>query len=328
MAGPLGADAMPVLSSVIDAIGNTPLIRLDRLVKARGAEGTILAKLDYLNPGSSKKDRAAKGLIEDAERKGLLKPGQTVVELTSGNMGTGLAIVCAIKGYPFVAVLSKGNSPERAQQMRGLGAEVVLVDQLPGSPPGEVSGADLQEVEKEAQRLTAARGAFRADQFHRDGAWLAHYHGTGPEIWAQSGGAINAFADFAGTGGTYAGVTRALKEHKPDIRCYVVEPEGAAALAGQKVTRPNHPIQGGGYAIATLDFLRDVPVDGHLTVSGDDARDTTRDLARLEGVFAGFSSGANVAAALQLLAGEMRGKTVAVMICDSGLKYLSTDLWN
>jgi len=319
---------MPVLSSVIDAIGNTPLIRLDRLVKARGAEGTILAKLDYLNPGSSKKDRAAKGLIEDAERKGLLKPGQTVVELTSGNMGTGLAIVCAIKGYPFVAVLSKGNSPERAQQMRGLGAEVVLVDQLPGSPPGEVSGADLQEVEKEAQRLTAARGAFRADQFHRDGAWLAHYHGTGPEIWAQSGGAINAFADFAGTGGTYAGVTRALKEHKPDIRCYVVEPEGAAALAGQKVTRPNHPIQGGGYAIATLDFLRDVPVDGHLTVSGDDARDTTRDLARLEGVFAGFSSGANVAAALQLLAGEMRGKTVAVMICDSGLKYLSTDLWN
>jgi cysteine synthase A len=328
MAGAFGARAMPVLDSVVDAIGNTPLIRLDRLVKARGLTGTILAKLDYLNPGFSKKDRAAKGLIEDAERKGLLKPGQTVVELTSGNMGTGLAIVCAIKGYPFVAVLSKGNSPERAQQMRGLGAEVVLVDQLPGSPPGEVSGADLQEVEKEAQRLTAARGAFRADQFHREGAWLAHYHGTGPEIWTQSDGAIDAFADFAGTGGTYAGVTRALKERKPAIRCYVVEPEGAAAIAGQKVTRPNHPIQGGGYAIGDLDFLRGVPVDGHLAVTGNDARDTTRDLARLEGVFAGISSGANVAAALQLLAGEMRGKTVAVMICDSGLKYLSTDLWN
>jgi cysteine synthase A len=191
-----------------------------------------------------------------------------------------------------------------------------------------VSGADLQEVEKEAQRLTAARGAFRADQFHRDGAWLAHYHGTGPEIWTQSDGAIDAFADFAGTGGTYAGVTRALKERKPDIRCYVVEPEGAAAIAGQKVTRPNHPIQGGGYAIGDLDFLRGVPVDGHLAVTGNDARDTTRDLARLEGVFAGISSGANVAAALQLLAGEMRGKTIAVMICDSGLKYLSTDLWN
>ena len=136
---------MPALSSVVDAIGNTPLIRLDRLVRARGLTGAILAKLDYLNPGFSKKDRAAKGLIEDAERKGLLRPGQTVVELTSGNMGTGLAIVCAIKGYPFVAVMSKGNSPERARQMRALGAEVVLVDQLPDSPPGEVSGADLRE---------------------------------------------------------------------------------------------------------------------------------------------------------------------------------------
>jgi cysteine synthase A len=242
-------------------------------------------------------------------------------------MGTGLAIVCAIKGYPFVAVMSKGNSPERARQMAALGAQVVLVDQLPGSVPGEVSGADLEEVEKEAQRLTQERRAFRADQFHRQGAWLAHYHGTAAEIWTQSNGAIDAFADFAGTGGTYAGVTRALKERKPGIRCYVVEPEGAAAIAGQKVTRPNHPIQGGGYAIANLDFLQGVPIDGTLTVSGDEARATTRDLARLEGVFAGFSSGANVAAALRLLAGEMKGKTVAVMICDSGLKYLSTDLW-
>ena len=315
------------LPSVIAAIGNTPLIRLDRLVAARGLEGTILAKLDHLNPGFSKKDRAAKGLIEEAERRGQLAPGQTVVELTSGNMGAGLAIVCAIKGYPFVAVMSKGNSPERARMMQALGAEVVLVDQLPGSVPGEVSGGDLEEVEKEAQRLTKERGAFRADQFHREGAWLSHYHGTGPEIWSQSGGVIDGFADFAGTGGTYAGVTRALKERNPAIRCYVIEPEGAAAIAGQKVTRPNHPIQGGGYAIAEPDFLKDVQVDGMLTVSGDEARATARDLARLEGVFAGFSSGANVAAALKLLAGEMPGKTIAVIICDSGLKYLSTDLW-
>jgi cysteine synthase A len=328
MADPFGVHAMtPVLPSVMDAIGGTPLIRLDRLVRARGLDGTILAKLDYLNPGFSKKDRAAKGLIDEAERKGQLQPGQTVVELTSGNMGTGLAIVCAIKGHPFVAVMSKGNSPERARQMAALGAEVVLVDQLPGSVPGQVSGVDLEEVEKEAQRLTSERGAFRADQFHRNGAWLAHYHGTGPEIWTQSGGAIDAFADFAGTGGTYAGVTRALKERQPDIHCYVVEPEGAASIAGQQVTRPGHPIQGGGYAIAELEFLRGVPVDGYLTVSGEEARETARELARLEGVFAGFSSGANVAAALTLLAGEMQGKTVAVMICDSGLKYLSTDLW-
>ena len=317
---------MPALSSVIEAIGNTPLVRLDRLVRARGLSGTILAKLDYLNPGFSKKDRAARGLIEEAERNGSLTPGQTVVELTSGNMGTGLAIVCAIKGYPFVAVMSKGNSPERARQMAALGAEVVLVDQLPNSIPGEVSGADLALVEDAARRITAERGAFRADQFHRAGAWAAHYHTTGPELWEQSGGRVDAFADFAGTGGTYAGVTRFLKERNPAIRCYLVEPQGAAILAGKPVTAPNHPIQGGGYAMA-LDFLKDVPVDGYLTVTGDAARDTARDLARMEGIFGGFSSGANVAAALQLLAGEMAGKTVAVLICDSGLKYLSTALW-
>src|SRR3954463_1110836 len=165
--------------SVIEAIGDTPLVRLDRLVRARGLEGVILAKLDYLNPGFSKKDRAARGLIEQAERDGLLKAGQTVVELTSGNMGAGLAIICAIKGYPFVAVMSKGNSPERARMMAALGAEVVLVDQLPNSIPGQVSGADLALVEEMAQRVVVEREAFRADQFHRDGAWLAHYHTTG-----------------------------------------------------------------------------------------------------------------------------------------------------
>jgi len=316
------------LSSVIEAIGNTPLVRLDRLTRKRGLDGAILAKLDYLNPGFSKKDRAAKGLIEQAERDGLLSPGQTVVELTSGNMGAGLAIVCAIKGYPFVAVMSKGNSPERARMMFALGAEVVLVDQLAGSVPGEVTGGDLALVEEAARRVTAERDAFRADQFHRDGAWAAHYQTTGPEIWEQSGGAVDAFADFAGTGGTYAGVTRALKARNPAVRCYLVEPHDAAALAGGKVSRPNHPIQGGGYAMAELDFLRGVPVDGYLQVRGDEARDTARALAAEEGIFAGFSSGANVAAALQLLASEMQGKSVAVVICDSGLKYLTTGLWD
>lgn len=319
---------MHPLSSVVDAIGNTPLVRLDRLVRARGLDGAILAKLDYLNPGFSKKDRAARGLIEQAERDGLLRPGQTVVELTSGNMGAGLAIVCGVRGYPFVAVMSKGNSPERARQMTALGAEVVLVDQAPDSIPGQVSGGDLALVEQAAERIAAERCAFRADQFHRAGAWAAHYRTTGPEIWDQSGGALDAFADFAGTGGTYAGVTLALKERNPAIRCYLVEPAGAAVLAGEAVTRASHPIQGGGYAMAPLDFLRDVPVDGYLSVQGEVARDTARELARREGILAGFSSGANVAAALELLAGEMAGKTIAVVICDSGLKYLSTDLWD
>lgn len=315
------------LPSIIGAIGNTPLVRLDRIVAAHGLSGTILAKLDHLNPGFSKKDRAALGIIETAEAAGDLSPGQTVVELTSGNMGTGLAIVCGIKGYPFVAVMSRGNSPERARMMTALGAEVVLIDQQPGSVPGQVSGADLALVEDAAQRITIERHAFRADQFRRDGNWRAHYVTTGPEIWAQSGG-VDGFVDFAGSGGTYAGVARYLKDQTPNVRCFVVEPDGAAALSGTPVSDPAHPIQGGGYAMADLDFMAGTPVDGYLTVGADHARSATRALARYEGIFAGFSSGANLAACLELLAGEMAGKTLAMIICDSGLKYLSTDLWD
>lgn len=314
-------------SSIVDVIGRTPAVWLDRMVAARALEGRILAKLDYLNPGFSKKDRAALGIIEAAEVSGQLRPGQVVVELTSGNMGTGLAIVCAARGYPFVAVMSRGNSPERARMMTALGAEVVLVDQCDGSVPGEVSGADLARVEVEARRLTQARQAFRADQFHHPGNAGAHFRTTGPELWADSDGTLTAFADFAGSGGTYAGTVRALKACNPDLRGYVVEPQGAAVLAGQAVDRPGHPIQGGGYAMVDLAQLAGVPVDGLLAVSGTEARDTARALAREQGIFAGFSSGANVAAALRLLEGPERGGRIAVIICDSGLKYLSTDLW-
>src|SRR5687767_6196250 len=169
-----------VLGSAIEAIGNTPLVELGRLT--RGVNGRILAKLDYLNPGFSKKDRIARQLIEDAEADGRLKPGQTVVELTSGNTGTGLSIVCAIKGYPFVAVMSKGNSMERARMMKALGAEVVLIDQLPESRLGQVSGGDLALVEEAAQRITKERNAFRADQFHLESSARAHYLHTVPEI--------------------------------------------------------------------------------------------------------------------------------------------------
>jgi len=314
-----------VLPSVVEAMAATPLVALDRLTA--GVDGRILAKLDYLLPGFSKKDRAARRIIENAERSGELAPGQCVVELTSGNMGTGLAIVCAVKGYPFVAVMSKGNSPERARMMRALGAEVVLVDQAPGSRPGEVSGADLELVEAAAQNLTAERGAFRADQFLRPGNPEAHRDGTGPEIWLQSGGRIDAFCDFAGSAGTLAGCAQFFRSVDPAVRCYAVEPEGAEALAGGDMTRPDHPIQGGGYLKPDLGHLSGVQLDGCLKVSGRQARDMTRRLACEEGIFAGYSSGANVAAALQLLAGPLKGATVAVVICDSGLKYLSTGLW-
>ena len=171
-----------VLDSVLGAIGGTPLVRLDRLWSG---PGEILAKLDYLNPGGSKKDRIALQMIEEAEESGELVPGQTVVELTSGNTGTGLAIVCAVKGYPFVAVMSKGNSAERAQMMKAFGAEVILVDQRPGAKSGHVTGEDLALVEETAQRIAVERDAFRADQFRLAGNANAHEHGTGPELWGS-----------------------------------------------------------------------------------------------------------------------------------------------
>lgn len=300
----------PLLASVVEAIGETPLVELSRISKGR--DGRLLAKLEYLNPGFSKKDRIARQIIEDAETDGSLRPGQPVVELTSGNTGTGLAIVCAIHGHPFVAVMSEGNSSERARMMRALGAEVVLVGQAEGGIPGKVSGADLALVEEASQRITRERGAFRADQFHHLGNFRAHYLHTGPEILRQSDGAIDAFCDFAGTGGTFAGCAAAFKEHNPRIQCFLVEPSG-----------PSHRIQGGGYSMAELPLLRPDDIDGRLIVSDEEAIEAARRLAREEGIFAGFSSGANVAAALRLLPGH----TVVTVINDSGLKYLSTDLW-
>jgi cysteine synthase A len=316
-----------LLPSAVEAIGQTPLVELSRLVSRAGLRGHILAKLELLNPGFSKKDRIARQMIEDAEEAGQLRRGQAVVELTSGNTGTGLAIVCAVKGYHFVAVMSKGNSVERARMMAALGAEVVLVDQAPGSLPGEVSGADLALVEQTTDRIVAERAAFRADQFQLTGNFRAHYLHTGPEILAQAGCGIDGFCDFAGTGGSFAGCSAVFKERNPATRCYLVEPEGAAILAGKPVTNPNHPIQGGGYAIPALRFINRAHVDGYIEVSGELATETARELARTEGIFAGFSAGANVAAAKRLLGGELSGKTIVVLLNDSGLKYLSTDLW-
>jgi cysteine synthase A len=279
--------------------------------------------LEYLNPGLSKKDRIARQIIEDSEANGALHPGQTVVELTSGNTGTGLAIVCAVKGYPFVAVMSKGNSEERARMMRALGAEVILIDQLPDSQPGYVSGGDLELVELATSRIVLERGGFRTDQFHNPSNFRAHYLHTAPEILRQAGGPISAFCDFVGSGGTFAGCAARLKERDSSIQCFIVEPAGCAVLAGNPASNPRHRIQGGGYSADYLEMIRRDDVDGYIQVTDDEAITTARRLAREEGIFAGFSSGANVAAALKLVP----GRTVVTLINDSGLKYLSTELW-
>ena len=313
------------LDSVLGAIGNTPLVELSRIT--RNIDGRILAKLEYLNPGLSKKDRIALQMIEEAEVEGELKPGQTVVELTSGNTGTGLSIVCAVKGYPFVAVMSKGNSTERTRMMRAFGAEVVLIDQLPGSKSGQVSGGDLALVEQAAQRIAKERNAFRADQFKLPSSSRAHYLHTAPEILSQANGRVDIYCEYVGTGSTFGGCAAGFKKHDPSILCYVIEPASAAVLAGKSVTNPNHRIQGGGYSMTELPLLNRGDVDGYLQVTDEEAIYVTRRLAKEEGIFAGFSSGANVAAAIRLLKTGHEGKTIAVLLPDFGLKYLSTDLW-
>jgi cysteine synthase A len=312
---------MDLSPSVLNAIGSTPLVELSRFT--RGLNGRLFVKLEYLNPGGSKKDRMARQIIEDAEADGSLKPHQPVVEMTSGNAGTGLAIVCAVKGYPFIAVMSRGNSRERVRMMRALGAEVALVDQLPGSTHGQVSGGDLELVNQETMRIEKERGAFRADQFHHHGNFRAHYLHTAREILEQTGGKIDAFCDFVGSGGTFAGCAAAFKGYNSKIQCFVVEPFGSAVLAGGEAVQPSHRIQGGGYSMPQLPLIKPEHIDGYLRVTDEEAMDAARSMARLEGIFGGFSSGANVAAAKQILAGH----TVVTTINDSGMKYLSTELW-
>lgn len=302
--------AKGILPDITSAIANTPLVDLSRICRQYGVKGRILGKCEYLSPGLSKKDRIAKQIIQDAIESGDLKPGQPVVELTSGNTGTGLAVVCSVLGFPFCAVMSKGNSVERARMMSALGAKVVLVDQAPGSTPGQVSGEDLNLVEEKARELVVEMSAFRADQFVRDGNMKAHYIGTGPELWDDSQGEVTAFCDFVGTGGTFGGVAAFLRPK--GVRCYVVEPMNAAILAGKPVKDPNHRIQGGGYIRSAKDLPmlsshEDTTVDGYVQVSDEEAIQATRDLAKYEGIFCGFSGGANFAAAVKLLKTTEKG---------------------
>jgi cysteine synthase A len=303
------------------------MMELHRILRAHGLKGRLLAKLDHLNPGYSKKDRIARQMMLDARESGLIKPGQTVVERTSGNTGTGLALVCKALGHPFIAVISKGNTVERSRMMRALGARVELVDQAPGSIPHQVSGDDLALLDRRVQELVEEHHAFRTDQFHSQANLLAHERHTGPEIWEQTGGKVDVFLDYAGTGGTFTGVSRYLKSKNPAVRCYLVEPATAAVLGGHTPTNLSHKIQGGGYAIADLPLLDRSLVTDYLGVTDEQAIAGARLLASEEGIFAGFSSGAHLAAALDLLGHRERGAAIAFLICDSGLKYLSTDLF-
>jgi cysteine synthase len=318
--------ATDVATSVLQAIGRTPLVALDRLTE--GLPGRVLAKLEFYSPGGSVKDRVALAVIEAAEKSGELRPGGTVIELTSGNMGTGLAVVCAVKGYRMIAVMSAGNSVERRRMLEALGAEVELVPQAGSARPGQVSKEDLDLVEERTIALVRQLGAFRPDQFHNPHAIRAHEETTGRELWEQSGGALDAFVAHVGTAGTFVGVARALKARRSDVRCFAAEPASAPFIGGgaAAVTSTSHKLQGTGYALVPPLWQPEL-VDGFLTVTDDDAIRVARALATREGIFGGFSAGANVAAALQLARELPAGSVIATLIPDTGLKYLSTDLF-
>jgi len=313
-----------LFANISETVGWTPLVALDRLT--RGLPGRIALKLEYFSAGASVKDRAALAILNAAERDGKLKPGQRVVELTSGNMGAGLAWACALKGYRFAAVMSVGNTPERRQMIKAFGGEVVLVPQARGGKPGQVSKEDMALVETKTLELVKRWKAFRPDQFNNPASVAAHEFGTGVEIWEQTRGALTHFCALVGSSGTLIGSSKALKARNPRIQTYAVEPQGAEILGGKTVVKTRHNLQGGGYALVPSIYDFSV-VDGSLAVSDADAEKTARALAAKEGIMGGFSTGANVAAALRLAKSAPKGSLIVTIACDSGLKYLSTGLY-
>lgn len=302
----------------IGGIGATPLLRIPL---PSGTPGTLLAKAEFLQPGGSIKDRAALGCVEHGLETGALVPGQPVVEMTSGNMGAGLAIVCGVLGHPFTAYMSAGNSPRRADMMRALGAEVELVDQVDGVP-GHVTGTDIAAAEERARADAAQHGAWYVDQFNNPGSVRAHETGTALEIWKQTDGTLDAFVACVGSGGTLIGCARAMKHRRAGIRIMAVEPATARILGAGSVDDPRHTLQGSGYGIVPPQWDASL-VDGFLAVD-DEAAAATRDwLGRRCGLHVGFTAAANIAAATEWLNEQQKDLTVVTVLCDTGLKYMT-----
>lgn len=307
-----------ITPNALGLIGDTPLLALGRINRG---PGTILAKAEFVQPGGSVKDRPALRIIEDARKSGRLAPAQPVVEMTSGNMGAGLAVVCNVLDHPFIVTMSEGNSPARARMLEALGAEVVLVPQVEGTP-GCVSGADIRAATERAIEIARERQAFYVDQFNNPSCVSAHELGTGPEIWAAAGDELDAFVAAVGTGGTFVGVSRFLKTKDSAIHCAAVEPQGAEVLAGKEVEKPCHLLQGTGYGFVPPQW-DDGLVDSLLAVSDEEAARFRLSLAEEEGLHVGFSSAANVCAAVKLIESGCLGEapTVVTVLCDTGLKY-------
>ncbi len=308
---------MDIKDGFVGTIGNTPLIRLNSFSEETGCE--ILGKAEFLNPGGSVKDRAALYIIKEAEEKGLLKPGGTVVEGTAGNTGIGLAHICNAKGYKCLIIIPETQSQEKIDTLRTLGAEVRTVPAVPYKNPNnyvKVSGRIAQEMDN----------AIWANQFDNLANRRAHYETTGPEIWAQTDGTINAWVASTGTGGTYAGAALFFKEKNPDIQCVVADPMGSGLYSwfksGEIKIEGNSITEGIGNSRVTAN-MEGAPVDDAIQIDDPECIRVIYQLLRKDGLFMGGSVGINVGAALALAKQMGPGHTIVTVLCDGGARYQS-----
>lgn len=305
-----------IAESLTDLVGNTPLLELSNYNKNKGLKARVIAKLEYFNPAGSVKDRVALAMIEDAESKGLLKPGATLIEPTSGNTGVGLAFVAAAKGYKLILTMPDTMSLERRNLLKALGVELVLTPGADG-----MKGAIARAEELKA----ATPGSLILQQFDNPANPAVHERTTGQEIWRDTDGQVDIFVAGVGTGGTVSGVGAALKANNPKVRIVAVEPEDSPVLSGGKPGP--HKIQGIGAGFVPKNYNSAV-IDEVLQVSNDDAIRAGRELAKREGLLVGISSGAAVAAATRLAKlPENEGKVIVVLLPDTGERYLSTLLY-
>ena len=306
-----------IYSAAEQLIGKTPLVELGRYAAHHKLHATILAKLECFNPGGSAKDRVARAMIDDAESRGLLKPGATIIEPTSGNTGIGLAAVAAARGYRAIIVMPDTMSLERQKLMIGYGAELVLTPGAEGM---------LGSIQKAQELAAAIPGSFIPDQFNNPVNALAHYRSTGPEIWADTDGNVDFFVAGVGTGGTITGVGRYLREQNPNVKIIAAEPAASPLLSGG--TAGAHGLQGIGANF--IPRVLDTGIyDEVFPVWEKDAYEAARELGRLEGLLVGISSGAALFAARELAKRpETAGKTIVALLPDTGERYLSTPMFD
>ena len=305
-----------IAKQLTELIGQTPLLELNKVSKSHGIETPIIAKVEFFNPGGSVKDRIALAMIEDAEKKGLLKPGATIIEPTSGNTGVGLALVAAVKGYKLVLTMPETMSIERRNLVKAYGAEVKLTSGAAGMAGAIKAAEELRD---------ATPGSIILQQFENPANPQKHYDTTGVELWEQTGGDIDIFVAGVGTGGTVSGIGKRLKEKNPNIKIVAVEPKSSAVLNGGP-SGP-HKIQGIGAGFIPKTYNNEV-VDEIFDVENDDAIRTGRQLAREEGLLVGISSGAAAFAASEIAKRpENKGKKIVALLPDTGERYLSTVLY-